>query len=93
MNSFVNLAGWAANFGSRLQNFAGRAGISGARNFASAVGGGMKLLNGFNSAKRLISRYAMDGAGRYKRALENNVIPRTDTGDIIVGTLEKKGGL
>ena len=35
----------------------------------------------------------MDGAGRYKRAIENNVIPRTQAGDIIAGTLEKIGGL
>ena len=93
MNSFSRVAGQAFNLGSRLQNFGGRAAIGGARNFASAVGGGIKLFNGFNSAKRLISKYAMDGAGRYKRAIENNVIPRTQAGDIIAGTLEKIGGL
>ena len=75
------------------QFLASRASLGGARTLASGVGGGKKLLNGFDSAERIISKYAMDGAGRYKRAIENNVIPRTDAGDLIAGMQEKIGSL
>ena len=34
----------------------------------------------------------MDGASHYKRAIENDLIPRTEAGDLIAGTLEKIGG-
>lgn len=73
--------------------FAGfRRGASNVRRFAT-MNNANKLLSGFNGSLKTLGGKSVDAKNWYQRAVENNVIPKTQIGDSVANVISTLGKL